>query len=100
MMYGQMTAGSWIYIGTQGIVQGTFETFAEMGRKHFGGDWSRPATAASGVNVAPCIRAMMIRASRSASLTSALPHAFAPSSRPSYSISAIATVPSTILYTE
>jgi urocanate hydratase len=40
MMYGQMTAGSWIYIGTQGIVQGTFETFAEMGRKHFGGDWS------------------------------------------------------------
>jgi len=40
MMYGQMTAGSWIYIGTQGIVQGTYETFAEMGRTHFGGDWS------------------------------------------------------------
>jgi urocanate hydratase len=40
MMYGQMTAGSWIYIGTQGIVQGTYETFAEMGRKHYGGDWS------------------------------------------------------------
>jgi urocanate hydratase len=38
MMYGQMTAGSWIYIGTQGIVQGTFETFAEMGRRHYGGD--------------------------------------------------------------
>ncbi len=38
MMYGQMTAGSWIYIGSQGIVQGTFETFAEMGRKHYGGD--------------------------------------------------------------
>ena len=37
MMYGQMTAGSWIYIGTQGIVQGTYETFAEVGRKHFGG---------------------------------------------------------------
>src|ERR1700726_3200669 len=36
MMYGQMTAGSWIYICTQGIVQGTYETFAEMGRKHFG----------------------------------------------------------------
>ncbi|GIV56774.1 MAG: urocanate hydratase [Candidatus Kapaibacterium sp.] len=36
-MYGQMTAGSWIYIGTQGIVQGTYETFAECGRKHFGG---------------------------------------------------------------
>ncbi len=40
MMYGQMTAGSWIYIGSQGIVQGTYETFAEMGRQHFGGDWS------------------------------------------------------------
>ncbi|MDQ2823031.1 MAG: urocanate hydratase [Pseudomonadota bacterium] len=38
-MYGQMTAGSWIYIGTQGIVQGTYETFAEAGRQHFGGDW-------------------------------------------------------------
>lgn len=40
MMYGQMTAGSWIYIGTQGIVQGTYETFAEAGRQHFGGDLS------------------------------------------------------------
>ncbi|TFW28859.1 urocanate hydratase [Massilia arenosa] len=38
-MFGQMTAGSWIYIGTQGIVQGTYETFAEAGRQHFGGDW-------------------------------------------------------------
>ena len=38
MMYGQMTAGSWIYIGSQGIVQGTYETFAEAGRKHYGGD--------------------------------------------------------------
>ncbi len=37
-MYGQMTAGSWIYIGTQGILQGTYETFAECGRRHFGGD--------------------------------------------------------------
>jgi len=37
-MYGQMTAGSWIYIGSQGIVQGTFETFAEAGRRHFGGE--------------------------------------------------------------
>src|SRR3954452_13319204 len=37
MMYGQMTAGSWIYIGSQGIVQGTYETFAECGRQHFGG---------------------------------------------------------------
>ncbi|MCA8908705.1 MAG: urocanate hydratase, partial [Rhodospirillaceae bacterium] len=38
MMYGQMTAGSWIYIGTQGIVQGTYETFVAAGRKHYGGD--------------------------------------------------------------
>jgi urocanate hydratase len=38
MMYGQMTAGSWIYIGSQGIIQGTYETFVEMGRQHFGGD--------------------------------------------------------------
>ena len=37
-MYGQMTAGSWIYIGTQGIVQGTYETFVEMGRQHYAGD--------------------------------------------------------------
>ena len=40
MMYGQMTAGSWIYIGTQGIVQGTYETFMEAGRQHHGGDWA------------------------------------------------------------
>src|SRR6202522_2211595 len=40
MMYGQMTAGSWIYIGTQGIVQGTFETFVEAGRQHYNGDLS------------------------------------------------------------
>jgi urocanate hydratase len=38
MMYGQMTAGSWIYIGSQGIIQGTYETFAELGRQHYGGD--------------------------------------------------------------
>ena len=38
MMFGQMTAGSWIYIGSQGIVQGTYETFAEMGRRHYGGE--------------------------------------------------------------
>src|SRR5436190_22955548 len=38
MMYGQMTAGSWIYIGSQGIVQGTYETFAEVGRRHYGGN--------------------------------------------------------------
>jgi urocanate hydratase len=40
MMYGQMTAGSWIYIGSQGIIQGTYETFAEVGRQHYGGDLS------------------------------------------------------------
>lgn len=40
MMYGQMTAGSWIYIGTQGIIQGTYETFVELGRQHFGGNLS------------------------------------------------------------
>jgi urocanate hydratase len=39
-MYGQMTAGSWIYIGAQGIVQGTYETFVEAGRQHYGGDWA------------------------------------------------------------
>ncbi len=40
MMFGQMTAGSWIYIGSQGIVQGTYETFAELGRRHYGGNLS------------------------------------------------------------
>jgi len=40
MMYGQMTAGSWIYIGSQGIVQGTYETFAEAARQHYNGDWT------------------------------------------------------------
>src|SRR5699024_2455826 len=39
-MYGQMTAGSWIYIGSQGIVQGTYETFGEMARQHYDGDWA------------------------------------------------------------
>jgi urocanate hydratase len=43
MMYGQMTAGSWIYIGTQGILQGTYETFAEAGRQHFRRHARRPA---------------------------------------------------------
>ncbi len=42
-MYGQMTAGSWIYIGSQGIVQGTYETFAAAGRRHFGGSLARQA---------------------------------------------------------
>ncbi len=50
MMYGQMTAGSWIYIGTQGILQGTYETFAECARKHFrGGDLSGKLTVTGGL---------------------------------------------------
>jgi urocanate hydratase len=48
-MYGQMTAGSWIYIGTQGIVQGTYETFAELARQHFGGSLERRVTLTAGV---------------------------------------------------
>src|SRR5580700_3204149 len=48
-MYGQMTAGSWIYIGTQGIVQGTYETFAELARQRFGGTLERRVTLTAGV---------------------------------------------------
>ncbi len=48
IMYGQMTAGSWIYIGTQGILQGTYETFASCARKHFGGDLSGKLVATAG----------------------------------------------------
>lgn len=48
-MYGQMTAGSWIYIGTQGIVQGTYETFAELARRNFGGSLARRVTLTAGV---------------------------------------------------
>jgi urocanate hydratase len=49
IMYGQMTAGSWIYIGTQGILQGTYETFAEAGRKHFGGSLKGTLTITAGL---------------------------------------------------
>jgi urocanate hydratase len=49
MMYGQMTAGSWIYIGTQGILQGTYETFAAAGKKHFGGDLAGKLVATGGM---------------------------------------------------
>ena len=49
MMYGQMTAGSWIYIGTQGILQGTYETFAAAGRKHFQGDLAGKLIASGGM---------------------------------------------------
>ena len=58
-MYGQMTAGSWIYIGTQGIVQGTYETFVEAGRQHYGDNleaagFSPPVSAAwAGRNRSP-----------------------------------------------
>ncbi|HLY01575.1 MAG TPA: urocanate hydratase [Candidatus Cybelea sp.] len=48
-MYGQMTAGSWIYIGTQGIVQGTYETFAELARRHFGGSLTGRVVLTAGV---------------------------------------------------
>ncbi|RFU64903.1 urocanate hydratase [Peribacillus glennii] len=49
MMYGQMTAGSWIYIGTQGILQGTYETFAEVARQHFGGSLKGTITLTAGL---------------------------------------------------
>src|SRR6201984_2493277 len=49
IMYGQMTAGSWIYIGTQGILQGTYETFAAAGRKHFGGNLASKLVASGGM---------------------------------------------------
>ncbi|MCE7985454.1 MAG: urocanate hydratase [Caldilinea sp. CFX5] len=49
MMYGQMTAGSWIYIGTQGILQGTYETFAAAARKHFGGTLQHTITVTAGL---------------------------------------------------
>src|SRR5580658_7987495 len=49
MMYGQMTAGSWIYIGSQGIVQGTYETFAEAGRQHFGGSLEGKLVVSGGI---------------------------------------------------
>lgn len=49
MMYGQMTAGSWIYIGSQGIVQGTFETFAAVARKHFGGTLKNTISVTAGL---------------------------------------------------
>ena len=49
MMYGQMTAGSWIYIGTQGILQGTYETFASAARRHFGGTLRRRLVVSSGL---------------------------------------------------
>jgi urocanate hydratase len=49
MMYGQMTAGSWIYIGSQGILQGTYETFMECGRQHFGGDLTGKLIVSAGI---------------------------------------------------
>src|SRR5205823_13889035 len=48
-MFGQMTAGSWIYIGTQGILQGTYETFAACGRRHFGGTLAGRLVATAGL---------------------------------------------------
>ena len=63
-MYGQMTAGSWIYIGTQGILQGTYETFAQAGRTHFGSDgsrragWCSPAASAAWAGAQPLAATM------------------------------------------
>ena len=48
-MYGQMTAGSWIYIGSQGIVQGTYETYAEVARRHFGGSLKNTLNVTAGL---------------------------------------------------
>src|ERR1041384_479139 len=65
-MYGEMTAGSWIYIGTQGIVQGTYETFVEMGRQHYGGDLSGRwllTAGLGGVGGGPPLAAVMAGAS-------------------------------------
>jgi urocanate hydratase len=77
MMFGQMTAGSWIYIGSQGIVQGTYETFVEVGRRHYGGNlagkwWAAPSrlpqrwpgprclrsSASRAVSICDCVRAI------------------------------------------
>ncbi|HWZ45980.1 MAG TPA: urocanate hydratase [Candidatus Saccharimonadales bacterium] len=59
MMYGQMTAGSWIYIGSQGIVEGTFETFSAAGEKHFGGDLSGKLVVSGGMGGAQPLAATM-----------------------------------------
>ena len=77
MMYGQMTAGSWIYIGTQGIVQGTYETFVEVGRQHYGGDlagrWILTA-GLGGMGGAQPLAATMAGASLPGRRMPALPH--------------------------
>ncbi|MDZ7768705.1 MAG: hypothetical protein U5K38_06355 [Woeseiaceae bacterium] len=81
MMYGQMTAGSWIYIGSQGIVQGTYETFVEMGRQHYGGDlagrWILTA-GLGGMGGAQPLAATMAGASMLAIECQAEPHSNAP----------------------
>ena len=84
MMYGQMTAGSWIYIGSQGIVQGTYETFVEMGRQHYGGDlrgrWILTA-GLGGMGGAQPLAATMAGASMLAIECDAEPHPEAPRDR-------------------
>ncbi len=81
MMFGQMTAGSWIYIGSQGIVQGTYETFAEMGRRHYGGSlagrWILTA-GLGGMGGAQPLAAVMAGASMLAVECAAEPHRDAP----------------------
>ena len=84
MMYGQMTAGSWIYIGSQGIVQGTYETFAEAGRQHYGGElagkWILTA-GLGGMGGAQPLAATMAGASMLADRMPAEPHRHAPRAR-------------------
>jgi urocanate hydratase len=84
MMYGQMTAGSWIYIGTQGIVQGTYETFVEVGRQHYGGDLSGRwilTAGLGGMGGAQPLAATMAGASCLAVEMPAEPHRDAPAHR-------------------
>src|SRR5213594_1795854 len=59
-MYGQMTAGSWIYIGTQGILQGTYETFAAVARKHFGGSLAGKLVLTAGLGGMGCAQPLAI----------------------------------------
>ncbi len=77
MMYGQMTAGSWIYIGSQGIVQGTYETFVEVGRRHYGGSlagkWILTA-GLGGMGGAQPLAAVMAGASHAGGGVPAKPH--------------------------
>src|SRR5258708_2576817 len=73
MMFGQMTAGSWIYIGSQGIVQGTFETFCEAGRQHYGGDLAGRWILTAGLGGMGGAQPLAARMARAPSLTIEIP---------------------------